>query len=64
MGVGITAFKPDDVVTRAQFGTVLSRALYGDMYNDGDPYYLFHLQALQEAKIMNNIATPSASEVR
>lgn len=64
MGVGITAFNPDDVVTRAQFGTVLSRALYGDIHNDGDPYYANHLQALKEAEIMNNISIPSASEVR
>jgi hypothetical protein len=64
MGVGITAFNPNAVVTRAQFGTVLSRALYADVYNDGDPYYANHLQALQEAKIMTNISTPSASEVR
>ena len=64
MGIGITAFSPDAVVTRAQFGTVLSRALYADMYNDGDPYYLFHLEALKEATIMNNISTPSASEIR
>ncbi len=64
MGVGITAFNPNGVVPRAQFGTVLSRALYGDMYNDGDPYYLFHLQTLQEAGIMTNISNPSASEIR
>lgn len=64
MGVGITAFTPDAVVTRAQFGTVLSRALYGDIYNNGDPYYADHLQALKEANIMTNISTPSATEVR
>lgn len=64
MGQGITAFSPDTIVNRAQFGTVLSRALYGDMFNGGDPYYKNHLQALHDAKIMNNIFTPSASEVR
>jgi hypothetical protein len=64
MGIGITAFNPAAVVTRAQFGTVLSRALRGDMYNDGDPYYIYHLQALQEAGVMTNISTPDASEVR
>lgn len=30
MGVGITAFNPNGAVTRAQFGTVLSRVLRGD----------------------------------
>ena len=64
MGVGITQFNPNGNVTRAQFGTVLSRAVYGDFYNDGNPYYIFHLQALQEAGIMKNIATPDASEIR
>jgi hypothetical protein len=33
MGQGITVFNPDGEVTRAEFGTVLSRALYGDTYN-------------------------------
>ncbi len=64
MGVGITAFNPNSVVTRSQFGTVLSRALYGDMYNDGDPYYINHLQALKEDGIMTNISAPSVTEVR
>jgi hypothetical protein len=64
MGVGITAFNPNGVVTRAQFGTVLSRALYGDIYNDGDPYYVNHLNALKNAGIMNNISNPNATEVR
>jgi hypothetical protein len=64
MGVGITAFSPTTVVTRAQFGTVLSRALYGDMFNDGDPYYVNHLQALNAGHIMNSISNPNASEVR
>ena len=64
MGVGITAFNPNGVVTRAQFGTVLSRALYGDIYNDGDPYYVNHLNALKDAGIMTNISNPNAPEVR
>jgi len=64
MGVGITAFNPNGVVTRAQFGTVLSRALYGDIYNDGDPYYVNHLEALRDAGVMNNISNPNANEVR
>lgn len=29
MGVGITDFNPNGIVTRAEFGTVLSRALWG-----------------------------------
>lgn len=64
MGVNIHAFNPNAIVTRAQFGTVLSRALYDDMFNDGDPYYVNHLQALKDATIMTNISNPNAPEVR
>jgi len=64
MGVGIDHFNPNGLVTRAEFGTVLSRALYGDTYNDGDPYYVNHLQALKDAGIMTKIDTPSQLEVR
>ncbi len=64
MGVGITAFNPNGVVTRAQFGTVLSRLLYGDANEGGDPYYVNHLQALQDAGIMTNISNPNMVEVR
>ena len=64
MGVGITKFNPNGLVTRAQFGTVLSRALYGDVNNDGDPYYVNHLAALKDAGIMTNISNPNANEVR
>jgi hypothetical protein len=50
MGVGTTLFKPKASVTRAEFGTTLSRALYGDLYNGGTPYYYTaHLAALKNA---------------
>jgi hypothetical protein len=39
---------PGKKVSRAEFGTVLSRMLWGDVYNDGNPYYAKHLQALKE----------------
>jgi len=65
MGVGITAFNPNGTVTRAQFGTVLSRVLYGDTYNvDTNPYYADHLQALKDAGIMTMISNPDQLEVR
>jgi hypothetical protein len=64
MGVGIDNFNPNGIVTRAQFGTVLSRALYGDANNGGDPYYVDHLNALKDAGIMNSISNPNATEVR
>ncbi|MFA7717167.1 MAG: S-layer homology domain-containing protein [Candidatus Absconditabacterales bacterium] len=52
-------FNPNDYLTRAQFGTILSRTLWGDTYDGGDPYYSNHLLALQAAGIMNDIANPS-----
>ena len=64
MGQGITAFKPNDLVNRAQFGTVLSRALYGDIYNGSDPYYKDHLAALKDAAIMTQIDVPAMTEIR
>jgi len=64
MGQGITAFNPNGIVTRAQFGTVLSRVLYGDANNGGNPYYADHLAALKDAGIMTNISNPNAPEVR
>ena len=64
MGQGITAFNPNGIVTRAQFGTVLSRILYGTANDGGDPYYTNHLAALKDAGIMNNISNPNAPEVR
>lgn len=65
MGVGITKFNPNGLVTRAEFGTTLSRALYGDANNvDTNPYYAEHLNALKDAGIMTKIDTPSQLEVR
>lgn len=64
MGVGIEKFNPYGIVTRAEFGTVLSRALRGDKYNGATPYYADHLSALEDAGVMNNISNPSAVEVR
>ncbi|MCX6824413.1 MAG: hypothetical protein NT085_04800 [candidate division SR1 bacterium] len=65
MGVGIDHFNPNGLVTRAEFGTTLSRALYGDTYNvTTSPYYAEHLAALKDADVMTKIDTPSQLEVR
>lgn len=63
MGIGITKFDPSGKVTRAQFGTVLSRALRWNINDGGNPYYLYHFQTLKEAGIMNNL-DPNMVEVR
>jgi len=64
MGINMTNFEPNTIVTRGQFSTVLSRALYGDKYNNsGGPYYLNHLTALKEKSIISK-TTPTLKEQR
>jgi hypothetical protein len=48
MGVNIEYFNPQGEMTRAEFGTVLSRILRGNTYNSNDVYYQQHLQQLQK----------------
>ena len=59
-------FYPEVEVTRAQFGTVLSRALRGDKYNDNtaENYFTEHLEALNNIWIMKNISDPLNLELR
>lgn len=64
MGQGITAFDPNGIVTRAQFGTVLSRALRGSLFDGANPYYKDHLQSLKDLGIMTKIDKPNTNEVR
>jgi hypothetical protein len=65
MGQGITAFRPYDTISRAEFGTALSRVLWDKTYEGGTPYYASHLNALKAAGIMNQIANAeSTKEVR
>ena len=65
MGQGISAFRPYDTISRAEFGTALSRVLWGSKYEGGTPYYANHLNALKAAGIMNQIANAeSTKEVR
>jgi hypothetical protein len=56
-------FKPNDVVSRAEFGTVLSRVLWWEKYNvskasKDTPYYILHLSALKTEWIMMQIDNP------
>jgi len=59
-----TTFNPNETVTRAQFGTVLSRLIRGTKNNGGDVYYTKHLQALKDVAIMKNIEDPDQKEIR
>ena len=63
MGINITSFSPNTEVTRAEFGTVLSRTIYGTLYNGGVPYYLNHLKALQDHSIITD-TNPDLQELR
>lgn len=66
MGVGTAGyFNPNGLVDRATFGTVLSRATWGDANNNGTgTRYNAHLEALQTANIMTNIDNPMTPEIR
>jgi hypothetical protein len=65
MGQGLSAFRPYDTLSRAEFGTALSRVLWGNKYEGGTPYYANHLNALKAAGIMNQIANAeSTKEIR
>ena len=67
-GTPNTIFRPNDTVTRAEFGTVLSRLLYGSTHNSmdvgDDNWFSAHLQALEDAEIMTKIEAPFMQELR
>jgi len=63
-GTPNTQFNPDEVIDRAQFGTILSRVIRGTMYNGGTPWYGLHLNALKAANIMTLISQPYTPEIR
>lgn len=70
MGVWINEFYPNWIVTRAEFWTVLSRALNANdttklnRMNSANPYYSEHLNYLKGEWIMNNISNPTSFEHR
>ena len=57
------AFDPMWKVTVAQFWTILSRALWWDMYEGSDPYYLAHLHALEEKQLLDDISNPEERNI-
>lgn len=66
-GTPSNRFYPNNRVTRAQFGTVLSRVLYDNTYNSdllNGSRYGAHLQALKTAGIMTRINQPLMRELR
>ena len=61
MWVWIDSFRPNDVVTRWEFATALSRMLYGTP--DWTPYYSTHISKLFKEWIITN-SDPKINELR
>lgn len=61
----LAKFKPNSYVTRAEFGTVLSRTLYGNQYdnNNNTKWREWHLNNLQQQNIIS-VITPTLQERR
>ena len=58
-------FRPTSKVTRAELGTTISRMLWGDRYNvNWKDFYIYHLNALKDNGIMNNLDNPTKSLAR
>lgn len=51
----VSKFNPSWEVTRAQFWTILSRAIWGSKNDWGEPYYKNHLNMLKSKGIMSKI---------
>jgi hypothetical protein len=62
MGMDMDYFQPYWIVSRAQFGTVLSRILWQTTYAGGPSYYTNHLQSLKKNGIMNDITSPEEKQ--
>jgi len=67
-GTSDSVFHPKQMVTRAQFATILSRLLYGNTYDlkAGESWnrYAKHLQALNKVGIIKKINEPNMKELR
>lgn len=64
-GSMLAAFRPYDIVIRAELGAVLSRMLYGNTYDhvaEGKAWYEEHLHALLIAGYLTKIDTPLMTE--
>lgn len=66
MWINVTSFEPMRQVSRAQFGTALSRLLWWDIYNTSwETYYEKHLDALKDNGYVDKIDNPrERTEIR
>ena len=62
MGQNTKNFNPLWTVSRAQFWAILSRAIWGSVYEWWTPYYAGHLQKLKELWIMWKISNPESRQ--
>lgn len=60
----IEYFNPQGYVTRAEFWTILSRILRGNLYDGWEPYYQRHIENLQNQGIMDEYTSPFINEKR
>jgi hypothetical protein len=59
------SFDPNNAMTRAEVGVMLSRLLRGNTYAGTEEMrYQNHLQALQKYQIMHSISSPLMLEIR
>ncbi len=63
MWIGINKYRPFDLVTRAEFGTALSRMLFGLEDGEWNEWYSTHLAKLMEEQIITN-NNPNLQELR
>ena len=57
-------FNPQGYVTRAEFWTMLSRIIRGDLYDGWEPYYQRHIEKLQYQGVMDKYTSPFINEKR
>ena len=63
-GNALANFNPYAEVTRAEFGTVLSRVMFGNKFNQtGEKFFEKHLEALKEAGVLKD-TTAANKELR
>jgi hypothetical protein len=62
-GTALKDFRPNDKVIRAEFATAFSRMLWGNKYEGRTPYYLGHIEALRNVKVITD-DNPNLVELR
>lgn len=59
----LDVFNPHEVMTRKYVVTTLSRVIWGNKYDNGNPFYVKHMQAMQDADLIT-VPDPDISEQR